>query len=139
MTNVESDFEPNASLTWSFENDLEGWVVTSGTFNRQPGGAQGTGFHLSSSQCLDDQCDIVRSPVVRLQPTSQLSLFHRYDTETPVPIPYDRANVGVWTWSSGPATTVSPRRREAVRSPRKPAQRSLRDGEPGRLVRRHRP
>jgi hypothetical protein len=108
VTNVESDFQPNASLTWSFESDLEGWQVTSGTFERQAGGAEGTGFHLSSSECLDAQCDLVRSPLVRLQAGSTLSLFHRYDTEIPVPIPYDRANVGVVDSAAGTRTTVSP-------------------------------
>lgn len=108
VSNVESDFQPIASRTWSFESDLEGWTVTSGTFERQHGGAQGTGFHLSSSGCLPEQCDIIRSPVIRLQSSSSLSLFHRYDTETPVPIPYDRANVGVVDVDLGTRTTVSP-------------------------------
>jgi hypothetical protein len=108
VSSVESDFQPNASFTWSFENGLQGWVVTAGTFERKAGGAQGTGFHLSSSECLDNQCDIVRSPVVRLHPTSRLSLYHRYDTETPVPTPYDRANVGVQDVELGTRTAVSP-------------------------------
>jgi hypothetical protein len=108
VSNVESDFEPHAQVKWGFESDLEGWVVTSGTFDRQPGGANGSGFHLSSSQCLDSQCDLVRSPLVRLHQGSRLSLFHRYDTETPNPIPYDRANVGVIDSNTGARTTVVP-------------------------------
>ena len=108
VTNVESDFQPNTSRTWSFEANLEGWQVTSGTFERQAGGAQGTGFHVSSSECLDAQCDRVRSPLVRLQSSSTLSLFHRYDTEIPVPIPYDRANVGVLDAAAGTRTTIIP-------------------------------
>jgi hypothetical protein len=108
VSNVESDFQPNATRTWSFETDLEGWQVTSGTFQRQAGGAEGTGFHLSSSECLDAQCDTVRTPLIRLQSGSSLSLFHRYDTETPVPIPYDRANVGIVDTVTGARTTVSP-------------------------------
>jgi hypothetical protein len=108
VSNVESDFQPNTARVWSFEANLEGWQVTNGTFNRQPGGAEGTGFHVSSSECLDAQCDSIRSPLVRLQSGSRLSLFHRYDTETPVPIPYDRANVGVVDVSAGTRTTVSP-------------------------------
>jgi hypothetical protein len=108
VNNTESDFQFNANRTFSFEADFEGWVVTSGTFTRQPGGAQGTGFHISSSECLDEQCDAIRTPVIRLQASSTLSLFHRYDTETPVPIPYDRANVGVLDVDKNTRTAVSP-------------------------------
>jgi hypothetical protein len=108
VNNTESDFQFNANRTFSFETDLEGWVVTAGTFTRQPGGAQGTGFHISSSECLDEQCDAIRTPVIRLQASSTLSLFHRYDTETPVPIPYDRANVGVVDVDNNTRTAVSP-------------------------------
>jgi len=108
VENVESDYEDHAQLKWGFESNLEGWVVQSGTFSRQPGGANGSGFHLSSSQCLDNQCDLIRSPLVKLQQSSRLSLFHRYDTETPEPIPYDRANVGVIDAKTGARTTIIP-------------------------------
>jgi trimeric autotransporter adhesin len=108
VSHVESDFQPNTARVWSFEANLDGWHVTSGTFNRQPGGAEGTGFHVSSSECLDAQCDSIRTPLVRLQSGARLSLFHRYDTETPVPIPYDRANVGIVDVSAGTRTTVFP-------------------------------
>jgi hypothetical protein len=43
-----------------------------------------------------------------LQGNSTLSLFHRYDTEIPVPIPYDRANVGVVDVDNRTRTTVLP-------------------------------
>src|SRR5262249_40939341 len=86
----------------------EGWTVNSGTFVRKAGGAQGTNFHLSSSECLDGQCDTVRTPLVRLQANSTLSLFQRYDTETPIPTPYDRANVGVIDVDNVSRTTVVP-------------------------------
>lgn len=108
VTNTESDFQANATKTWSFEANLEGWTVTSGTWVREPEGAQGTSFHLSSSECLDGQCDAIRTPLVRMQASSTLSLFHRYDTEIPVPIPYDRANVGVVDVDARTRTTVLP-------------------------------
>jgi len=108
VANVESDFESHALIKWGFDADLEGWIVTSGTFVRQPGGANGSPFYLASSQCLDAQCDTIRSPLIRLQETSRLSLFQRYDTETPVPIPYDRANVGVIDATTGDRTAVIP-------------------------------
>jgi uncharacterized repeat protein (TIGR01451 family) len=86
--------------------------VASGTFTRTsspaPGGANGTSFHASSSSLLDDQCDLVRSPITRLSASSTLSLYNRYDTETPVPVPYDRANVGVLDTEAGTRTTIVP-------------------------------
>ena len=91
VDNVESDFESHAKVKWGFEADLEGWVVTSGTFDRQPGGANGTGFHLSSTQCLDGQCDHIRSPLVRLQQTpacrSSLDTTPRYRSRFPTTAP----------------------------------------------------
>jgi trimeric autotransporter adhesin len=105
-TGVETDFAPVATRTYNFNADLSGWTITSGTFNRVDSG--GGNFYLASSTCLDDQCDIARSPVVRLTGTSTLSLIQRYDTETPQPIPYDRANVGIFDVAAGTRTTVSP-------------------------------
>jgi hypothetical protein len=105
---VESDLQAVASRTYNFETDLSGWTVQTGTFTRKTPGANATAFHLSSSEFLDNQCDIVRSPALRLKATSTLSLFNRYDTETPVPIPYDRANVGVNDILAGSRTTIIP-------------------------------
>ena len=103
--NVEGDFANVATRTYNFNADFQGWT-TSGTFTRVDGG--GGNFFLASSSCLDNQCDIARSPVVRLTNTSTLSLVQRYDTETPTPIPYDRANVGVLTLDNNVRTAVSP-------------------------------
>jgi trimeric autotransporter adhesin len=103
--NVEGDFATVATRTYNFNTDFQGWT-TSGTFTRVDGG--GGNFFLASSNCLDDQCDIASSPVVRLTNTSTLSLVQRYDTETPTPIPYDRANVGVLTLDNNVRTAVSP-------------------------------
>ena len=92
---VESDTPVVASRTYDFETDYSGWTVIDGTYNRESPGANGTSFHLHSTHFLDDQCDVARSPAIRLKANSTLSLGNRYDTENPVPIPYDRANVGI--------------------------------------------
>jgi hypothetical protein len=105
---TESDLSNVPSRTYNFETDFNGWTVQTGTWTRKNPGANGTNTHLSSSEFLDNQCDIVRSPFVRLRATSTLSLYNRYDTETPVPIPYDRANVGVNDILAATRTTVVP-------------------------------
>jgi hypothetical protein len=97
-THAESDFEPRASRTFSFETDLEGWEVVSGTFTRATagGGANGTSFYVRSSQNLDNACDRIRSPLVRLSDQSSLSLAARYVLEPgSFGEHYDRANVAV--------------------------------------------
>ena len=103
---VEMDFQAVASRTYNFNTGFNGWVVASGTFNRVDAG--GGDFYLASSSCLDGQCDVARSPVIRLQANSTLSLTQRYDMENPVPIPYDRANVGIFDVSTGARTAVNP-------------------------------
>ena len=103
---VETDTQSVASRTYSFETDLEGWSVVSGTFTRQSGGGGDGVFHVSSSEFLDNACDIVRSPTIRLKDTSTLSLSNAYVTEEPVPVPYDRANVGVVDLDTSARTTI---------------------------------
>ena len=105
---VESDTQFVASRLFDFEVDYSGWTVIDGTYNRESPGANGTAFHLHSTQFLDDQCDLARSPEIRLKANSTLSLWNRYDTENPVPIPYDRANVGVVDLDTGARTTIVP-------------------------------
>ena len=72
-------------------------ATQSGTFDRVTGsGATDTNAHMSSSSDLDDACDVVRSPVIRLTDTSTLSLWVRYDIEpSPGGQHYDRANVSL--------------------------------------------
>ena len=102
----EADFSATIpTRTYNFNTDFQGWS-TSGTFNRVDGG--GGNFFLASSSCLDDQCDVAQSPIMKLTNTSTLSLQQRYDTETPSPIPYDRANVGVRTLDNLVRTAVVP-------------------------------
>jgi trimeric autotransporter adhesin len=105
---VESDTQFVASRTYDYETDYSGWTVVDGTYNREQPGANGTAFHLHSTTLLDDQCDVARSPEMRLKANSTLSLWNRYQTEPPVPIPYDRANVGVVDLDADTRTTIVP-------------------------------
>ena len=105
---VESDTQFVASRTYDFETDFSGWTVVQGTYTRESPGANGSAFHLHSTSFLDDQCDLARSPEMRLKANSTLSLWNRYDTENPVPTPYDRANVGVVDLDAGTRTTIVP-------------------------------
>ena len=83
---VESDTQPVASRTYDFETDFSGWTVIDPPYTRESPGANGTNFHLHSSGFLDDQCDLVRSPEMRLTATSTLSLFKPVrHTEDPHP------------------------------------------------------
>jgi len=108
VAGVESDTAAVATRTYSFESDLEGWTVTNGTYTRQGPGANGTSFHVSSTSGIDNECDVIDSPAVRLTGTSTLSLYDRYTTESPVPIPYDRGNVGLRDIAAGTRTTIVP-------------------------------
>jgi hypothetical protein len=105
---LETDAVAVATRTYNFDTSLSGWTVTSGTYTREAPGANATAFHLHSSALLNDQCDLVRSPVLGLKASSTLSLFNRYVTETPIPIPYDRANIGIIDLGSGTRTTIVP-------------------------------
>jgi hypothetical protein len=110
VSETESDFVTHSSKTFSFETDLEDWEVAQGTFNRSTalGGGGGTSWAVESSNGLHNQCDRIRSPLMRLQATSTLSLDTNFDIE---PLSsgtwYDRANVGVID-SGNARTGVSP-------------------------------
>jgi Immune inhibitor A-like, MAM domain len=109
VPHTESDLQHFATRTFSFETDSEGWQVTSGTFARAGGGGgNGTTFALHSSSAIDNECDKVRSPVMRLAADSTLSLYNNYTIEPMSSSTwYDRANVGVVT-TAGARTAVSP-------------------------------
>jgi len=98
VSSTESDFVTFASKTFSFETDLEDWSVEQGTFNRSSaqGGGDSTTWAAESSNGLHDQCDRARSPIMRLQSTSTLSLWNNYEIEAlSGGTWYDRANVGI--------------------------------------------
>jgi hypothetical protein len=114
---AESDYQNLASKTFTFEADAEGWKVVQGTFSRASigGGGQGTTFYEASSADLADQCDQIRSPVLRLSSTSTLEVFTQFDIEGLCSFPFcsppqwfDRANVGLFEAGNGERTPVGP-------------------------------
>jgi len=110
ITHTESDLVQVASQTWSFETDMEGWTATHGTFVRKTGGgANGTNAHISSSEDLDNQCDVVQSPLFFLTDTSTLEFRLRYDIEPQSSGQYwDRANVSLVDAQSGDRVVLTP-------------------------------
>lgn len=107
---VESDIQSFASRTFDFETSLEGWTVGEGTFASSTalGGGDSTATAVASSTLIDNACDRIRSPEVRLTATSTLSLWNNYEIE---PFSggtwYDRANVALVD-ATGARTAVSP-------------------------------
>jgi len=112
---VESDFQSFASKTFDFEADLGGWEVVDGTFDRTDtgGGAQSSSYYVASSDNVPNRCDQIRSPLMRLQPTSTLSVWNSFDTEPFFDLEglifwFDRANVGVVDPLTGVRTPIDP-------------------------------
>ncbi|HEX9637847.1 MAG TPA: Ig-like domain-containing protein [Acidobacteriota bacterium] len=109
LSGTESDFMFFDSVTFDFEDGLQGWRFASGSYIRQSPGANGTLFHLASSSFQAGQCDEIQSPEIRLTPTSTLSLFNMFVTEPGTPLGvYDRANVGLFDVEAGSRITVAP-------------------------------
>lgn len=110
FTNLEADFQNFATKTFNFDTTTEEWTTVQGTFARDNagGGANATPFYMESSSFLDNQCDVVRSPPVRLTATSTMELFNQYNIE---PFDgtqwWDRANISVLPLG-GSRTVVSP-------------------------------
>jgi len=98
LTDAESDLQALASKTWDFETDLEGWTVVEGTFNQTTsgGGANGSAGYVASSSLLDNQCDQIRSPALKLTASSTLTLENNYGIEANSGQWWDRANVGIF-------------------------------------------
>ncbi len=110
VESTESDFQVLASKTFTFETDFEDWTVEQGTFNRSSalGGGDGTSWALESSNGIHNNCDRSRSPILRLQSTSTMTLWNNFDIEPfSASTWYDRANVGVVD-DGGARTLVTP-------------------------------
>ncbi len=111
FTQVEGDLVNFASKTFNFDTDLEGWTTIAGTFQRDNvgGGASSTPFYMESSTFLDNQCDVVRSPVIRLAAGSTMTLFNNFDIEVFSGGQWwDRANFGIRPLGSASRTLVTP-------------------------------
>ncbi len=109
---TEGDFQFQATKTWSFAADADGWLVTSGTFNRINSGPyspspDGNAFWQSSA-LLNMQCDVLESPVVRLSATSTMALSTNFRTETNDGQWWDRANIGLVNSANGVRTVLVP-------------------------------
>ena len=98
---AEVDATPVAPRMWSFESDLEGWSVASGTFVRfQPAGSAHGNWALVSSQYQPNRCDIIRSPVFVPTASTTLDVSISFDINPCVNgWCHDRANIGVWDGS----------------------------------------
>ncbi len=110
-TGSEQDFTFQSSKTFTFENSAEGWEVVRGTFDRTTllgTGANATSSYFASSSLTDGVCDEIRSPIVKLSPTSTMTLFNQYQIEPINDAWYDRANVGIVDANTGNRTVVSP-------------------------------
>ena len=94
---TESDLDQQASHTFDFEANTEGWTTLHGTFVRDTagGGAGGSVGYMKSSAFLDQQCDIVRSPRFVPSATSTLQVYTNFNIEPFSDAWYDRANIGL--------------------------------------------
>jgi hypothetical protein len=109
---TEGNFQFQANANYSFEAGNQGWTVLTGTFSRVDTGLgspapDGTFFRRSSS-LINDSCDQVRSPLLRLTPTSTLSMQTHYQIEPLTTQWYDRANVVFERLDTGSESVLTP-------------------------------
>ena len=107
---TEQDFVYQTSKTFGFNEGLEGWRKIQGTFERTDagGGALGTSHYLASSSLSEVACDQIRSPVVKLNPDSTLTLYNQFEIEPFSGSWYDRGNVGLFDLETGTRANVAP-------------------------------
>jgi hypothetical protein len=119
LSDVETDpFVLQPEVVFDFETGTQGWTVADGTYERQdapPGGAPAgdpagvpTTWYMASSRTVDGACDRLRSPAMRLTPTSTLSLFDQFAIEPTSDADFDRANVGLVDAATLARTVVRP-------------------------------
>jgi len=107
---TEGDFQLFASRQFDFEADTEGWTTIAGTFLRDTagGGAGGSTAYVNSSEFLDGQCDIVRSPLMKLEVNSTMQFSTNMDIEENSGGWWDRANVSIFNPATNARTVVVP-------------------------------
>ncbi len=113
VTSTEGDFQNFASRTFTYEPDIEDWLVASGTFDRTSTGAgsggDGTDNYVASSGFTGNQCDNIRSPVLSLATDSTMTLWSNFNIEDDTGSGwYDRANVGIYDVAAGTRTVKTP-------------------------------
>ena len=113
LPGTESDLQSFASKTFSFEDGVDNWTVLTGTFDRTTtgagSGAGGSDFYTASSAFLANQCDQIRSPVMTLTATSEMTLWTQFNIEDDAGMSwYDRANIGIYDLGSDTRTLIEP-------------------------------
>lgn len=104
--------EYQGNISWEFEpaTDLEGWTVVSGTWalstDRYNPGTSTASLH--SSQYLDQQCDVIMSPVFKPSATSVLNIPNWYSIEPQSNYWYDRANIHIINTETNERVLISP-------------------------------
>ena len=66
---------------------------------------------MASSDDIPEQCDQIRSPLIRLASNTTLSLYNQYDIESfynPTRSWWDRANIGIVDEATGDRTPIDP-------------------------------
>ena len=104
--NNEVDIGAAGDATFTYETNLEFWQLGSGIFERSSdvGGADSTSFAVESSNSLDGQCDLIRSPPFVIAADTTLSAWTNFAIEGGN---WDRANFAV-VQSDGTRTVVDP-------------------------------
>ena len=109
---TESDLETVASLSFTFENGMEGWTVADGTFTRTEagGGANGSNFYMASSAATPGQCDRLVSPIIVPTANTTLSLWNQFDIEGDggTGTWYDRGNIALIDVATSERTVIEP-------------------------------
>ncbi len=130
---LEGNLQFFATKPFTFEADAESWAVQEGTFNRtnaNGGGAGGAGtFYFQSSANLDDQCDVVHSPIVRLSASSTLALSTNFRIE---PFSAESGRIAPTWGSSTPRRTCGRPSLRRVAGPTTRAGRTASAALPGR-------
>lgn len=108
IASTESDFSVLPTISFDFEENAGGWTTGSGIFGRILGtGNDRSLYYFASSSNQPNQCDRALSPILKLSPTSTLSLWNTFAIE-PGPTWYDRGNVSTVEFVSGVRTVVDP-------------------------------
>lgn len=104
--------EYQGNILWEFEpaTGLEGWILISGTWNlssaRYNPGTSTASLH--SSQYIDQQCDVISSPIFKPSTTSMLNIPNWYSIEPQYNYWYDRANVHIINTATNERVLISP-------------------------------
>jgi hypothetical protein len=100
----------NGTITYNFDADFSGWLLSSGSFTRAAGGAPGsTAFSLHSS-FAKNACDAIASPVFTPSALSTMDMWVNFSIEgnAGAGSRWDRAVVRVVNTTNGSKTLIIP-------------------------------